>query len=64
MFVAHHLLLTIILRKVFFEGDLNMRALIFFLVGIVPLSIVSPSYGDVILYDSSVSGQTPDNQNL
>ena len=41
-----------------------MRTLILFLTGIVALTIVSPSFGDVILYDSSVSGQTPDDQNL
>ena len=41
-----------------------MRTLILCLTGIVALTIVSPSFGDVILYDSSVAGQTPDNQNL
>ncbi len=41
-----------------------MRTLVLFLVGIVALTIVSPSYGDVTLYDSSVSSQTPDDQNL
>ena len=41
-----------------------MRTLSLFLVVIVALTIVSPSYGDVTLYDSSVSGQTPDDQNL
>ena len=41
-----------------------MRRLVLFLAGIVALTIVSPSYGDVTLYDSSVIGQTPDDQNL
>ena len=41
-----------------------MRTLMLFLIGIVALTVLSPSYGDVTLYDSSVSGQTPDNQNL
>lgn len=41
-----------------------MRRLALFLAGIVALTVVSPSYGDVTLYDSSVSGQTPDDQDL
>ncbi len=41
-----------------------MRTLMLFLAGIVVLTILSPSFGDVTLYDSSVSGQKPNDQNL
>ncbi len=41
-----------------------MCALMLIITGIVALAILFPSYGDVILYDSSVSGQTPDVQKL
>ncbi len=40
-----------------------MRTLMRFIAGIVAPTILSPDYGDVLLYDSSVSNQTPDIQN-
>ncbi|MCP4379762.1 MAG: PEP-CTERM sorting domain-containing protein [bacterium] len=41
-----------------------MRRLLLFIVGAVVAAMACPSYGDVTLYDSSVAGQTPDDQNL
>ena len=58
-YIAHNQLI-----RDFFVGGLGMCVLMLFVAGIVALGILSPSYGDVILYNSSLKDQTPYVQNL